>query len=359
LAAFESFFNSLASPSLVIIISIGVFLLYFFRMRMMMQPRVSFAIMALTALFLVVGSQNHDFFKIITKGDNMPIVIMIFAILFFLWLAFRQATLNDMRLEQGLPPNEAESSNKKVLVWPDLVYPEFVMTVALSAAFIIWGVMVEAPIEEPASGTRAPNPAKAPWYFLGLQEMLVYFDPWLAGVVLPGMIVVGLMAIPYIDTNPKGNGYYTLKERPFAIFMFMFGFLILWVVLVIMGTFLRGPNWNFFGPFEFWDPHKVEALVNVNLSEYFWVSWLDMRLPDNPLQRELPGIVLILIYLLIVPAILARTVLKKFFHQLGFARFSILVVLLLMMASLPIKMFLRWTINLKYLVGIPEWFFNI
>ena len=84
-----------------------------------------------------------------------------------------------------------------------------------------------------------------------------------------------------------------------------------------------------------------------------------MRLPDNPLQRELPGIVLILIYLLIVPAILARTVLKKFFHQLGFARFSILVVLLLMMASLPIKMFLRWTINLKYLVGIPEWFFNI
>ena len=356
---FEAFFNALASPELVVGISTVVFLVYLARMRQMMHPRVAFGIMGLTAVFLVVGAQNRDFMTIISKGDNMPIVIMIFAILFFLWLAFRQATLNDMRLEKGLPPNEAAEGNKKVLVWPDLVYPEFVITVALAAAFIIWGVMVEAPIEEPASGTRAPNPAKAPWYFLGLQEMLVYFDPWLAGVVLPGMIVVGLMAIPYIDTNPKGNGYYTWKERPFAIGMFLFGFLILWVMLVIMGTFLRGPNWNFFGPFEYWDAHKVEALTNVNLSEYFWVSMLDTRMPDNALIREAPGILLVLAYFVVGPALLAKTVLKRFFHELGFARYSVLVMLVLCMASLPIKMVLRWTINLKYLVAIPEWFFNI
>ncbi|GJM23480.1 MAG: hypothetical protein DHS20C15_33950 [Planctomycetota bacterium] len=356
---FEAFFNSLASPELVIGICTAIFALYMLRMRQMMQPKVAFGIMGLTALFFVVGAQNHDFATILKKGDNMPIVIMTFSVLFFLWLAFRQATLNDMRLERGLPPNEATESGKKVLVWPDLVFPEFIMTVLLSAAFIAWAVMVEAPLEEPASGSRAPNPAKAPWYFLGLQEMLVYFDPWLAGVVLPGMIVVGLMAIPYIDTNPKGNGYYTFKERPFAIGMFMFGFLIMWVLLVIMGTFLRGPNWNFFGPFEYWDPHKVEALVNVNLSEYFWVSMLDTRMPDNPLVRELPGILLVLGYFIVTPAILAVTVLKKFFHELGFARFSVLVMLLLMMGSLPIKMLLRWFFNLKYLVGIPEWFFNI
>lgn len=356
---FEAFFNSLASPELVIGICTAIFALYMLRMRQMMQPKVSFGIMALTALFFIVGAQNHDFATILKKGDNMPIVIMTFSVLFFLWLAFRQATLNDMRLERGLPPNEATESGKKVLVWPDLVFPEFIMTVLLSAAFIAWAVLVEAPLEEPASGSRAPNPAKAPWYFLGLQEMLVYFDPWLAGVVLPGMIVVGLMAIPYIDTNPKGNGYYTFKERPFAIGMFMFGFLIMWVLLVIMGTFLRGPNWNFFGPFEYWDAHKVEALVNVNLSEYFWVSMLDTRMPDNPLVRELPGILLVLGYFIVTPALLAVTVLKKFFNELGFARFSVLVMLLLMMASLPIKMLLRWFFNLKYLVGIPEWFFNI
>jgi len=359
LESFENFFNALASPQLVIGIATVIFFVYLARMRQMMTPSVSFGIMGLVAVFLVIGSQNHDFFKIITKGDNMPIVIMIYSVLFFLWLAMRQATQNDMRLEKGLPPNEAEDSGKKILVWPDLVYSEFVVTVLLAAVFILWAVAVEAPLEEPASGARAPNPAKAPWYFLGLQEMLVYFDPWLAGVVLPGMIVVGLMAIPYIDVNPKGNGYYTFKERPFAISVFLFGFLILWVLLVIMGTFLRGPNWNFFGPFEFWDPHKVEALSNINLSDYFWVSWLDTRLPDNSLIREAPGILLIIGYFTIAPALLAVTVLKKLFNEMGFARYSVLVMLLLFMASLPIKMLLRWFFNLKYLVAIPEWFFNI
>ena len=139
----------------------------------------------------------------------------------------------------------------------------------------------------------------------------------------------------------------------------MFGFLVLWVALVILGTFLRGPNWNFYGPFEYWDPHKVEPLVNVDLSDFFWVHLLDTRKPDNPLIREMPGIVLILGYFMLVPAILAKTWLKKFFQEMGFVRFSILVMLLLCMGSLAIKMVLRWTINLKYFVAIPEWFFNI
>ena len=117
---FEAFFNALASPELVVGISTVVFLVYLARMRQMMHPRVAFGIMGLTAVFLVVGAQNRDFMTIISKGDNMPIVIMIFAVLFFLWLAFRQATLNDMRMERGEPPREATESQTKVLVWPDL-----------------------------------------------------------------------------------------------------------------------------------------------------------------------------------------------------------------------------------------------
>ena len=109
--------------------------------------------------------------------------------------------------------------------------------------------------------------------------MLVYFDPWLAGVVLPGLIIVGLIAIPYIDKNPKGNGYYTFNERKAEITLFLFGFVILWSSLIVLGTFLRGPNWNFFGPFEYWDIHKLEALINVNLSEYIWVRALGTGLP--------------------------------------------------------------------------------
>src|SRR6476659_11515405 len=158
----------------------------------------------------------------------------------------------------------------KVHTWPYLVRAEFISGCVLLLVLMVWSITVDAPMEEPANPTKTPNPSKAPWYFLGLQELLVYFDPWIAGVLLPGLIIFGLWALPYIDKNPKGNGYYTLKERPFAIFVYLFGFVVMWVVLIVLGTFLRGPNWNFFGPFAYWDPHKVDPLVNVNVSELFW-----------------------------------------------------------------------------------------
>ena len=112
--------------------------------------------------------------------------------------------------------------------------------------------------------------------------MLVYFDPWIAGVIMPTLIIVGLMAIPYIDTNPKGNGYYTFKERKAEIVIFLFGFAVLWVSLIVLGTFLRGPNWNFFGPFEYWSPYKVEVLNNVDLPQMFWVNLLNKPQWGNP-----------------------------------------------------------------------------
>ena len=86
--------------------------------------------------------------------------------------------------------------------------------------------------------------------------------------MLPTLIIVGLMAIPYIDTNPKGNGYYTFSERKFEIGDLPVRLPRALVFLIILGTFLRGPNWNFFGPYEYWDPHKLEPLINVDLSEY-------------------------------------------------------------------------------------------
>src|SRR5712671_3880837 len=115
----------------------------------------------------------------------------------------------------------------KVHTWPYLVRAEFIAGCILLLVLMVWSITVDAPMEEPANPTKTPNPSKAPWYFLGLQEMLVYFDPWIAGVVLPSMIISGLMLVPYCDKNPKGVGYYTLKERPLAVGTFMFGFLIL------------------------------------------------------------------------------------------------------------------------------------
>ena len=243
--------------------------------------------------------------------------------------------------------------------------------VALTAILILWGIGLKAPLEEAASSVKTPNPSKAPWYFLGLQEMLVYFDPWMAGVVLPSLVVFGLMAIPFLDFNKAGNGYYTIKERKFAYLIFQFGFLELWVTLIVLGTFLRGPNWNFYGPFEMWDPHKVEVLNNVDLSQYFWNGMLGRALPKPPADanlvtqigwicfRESPGILLTIAYFAVLPPVLALTVFRSYFQRMGFIRFMVMSNLLLFMALLPIKMVLRWTINLKYIISIPEYLLNL
>ena len=311
-------------------------------------------------LFLILSTLfDENFRKIVTKPDNVPIVGMLFLVPFFTWFSLREGVRNDERTEQGKPLIEQEETAEKVLTWPDLVYTELICMVVLTVILIGWSMALQAPLEAPANPSSSPNPSKAPWYFLGLQEMLVYFDPWLAGVVFPGLIIVGLMAIPYIDTNPKGNGYYTLKERRWEITTFLFGFLILWILLVILGTFLRGPNWNFFGPYEFWDIHKLEALVNVNLSEYIWVKGLHTALPSNPIVREIFGFILVFGYFLLIPPLLAKKWFKGFYQTLGPIRFHVMVFLLLCMTALPIKMVLRWLFNLKYFIYLPEFNANL
>ncbi len=314
---------------------------------------------ALGTAFMVWAFGDPNFHKIITKGDNIPIVILLASVIFFSWLALRQAVIHDEAKKRGNGGIEGELGKQKVFTWPDLVYTEFICLILFTAILIFWSIVIPAPIEEPAATARTPNPSKAPWYFLGLQEMLVYFDPWIAGVVLPGFIIVGLCAIPYLDTNPKGNGYYTFEERPFAWAFFWVGFVLFWVSFVILGTFLRGPNWSFFGPFEFWDVHKLEPLVNVDLSTYFWKDLLDTKLPKNPLLREAPGIVGLLGFFLVIPPLFGKTFLRGLVERMGIVRYNIFMHLLLWFALLPLKMLLRWTVNLKYIVGIPEWFFNV
>jgi hypothetical protein len=358
-AWFKDALNSFFDPIAYTVLSVVLFVLMLVGYKVWTKPKIAGAILAVSVLFLILAWPDKNFQKIVAKPDNVPIVALIFVLGFFTWWALRQAAINDERIERGEPPMEAVEANDRVLTWPDLVYSELICSVIFTVILVLWGVFLDAPLEEPANIGKTPNPSKAPWYFLGLQEMLVYFDPWIAGVVLPTMIITGLILVPYCDKNPKGVGYYTLKERPFAVGTFMFGFLILWISLIIMGTFLRGPNWNFFGPFEYWDVHKTEPLSNINLSEYFWVMWLGKALPDNYLVRELPGILLVLAYLFVLPPLLAFTVCRKLYAQIGFLRYNLVMIHLLAMAGMLIKMVLRWTVNLKYLVFIPEHFFNI
>jgi Cytochrome b(C-terminal)/b6/petD len=366
--------NFLTNPPIFITLVALVFFLVIGR-RGFWRPKVGLVVGAVAAAFVALSTFDPNFRLIVGKPDNIPIVAMLFLVGFFFFLSMSQAYSNDERIARGELPIEATPKEaEKTWVWPDLVYTELLCMVIGMIILVIWGIVFKAPIEEPANPSRTPNPSKAPWYFLGLQEMLVYFDPWLAGVVLPSLIIVGLMAIPYLDTNPKGNGYFTFRERRVEITLFLFGFVILWVLLVMLGTFLRGPNWNFFGPYEYWDLHKLLALNNVNLSEYFWVKLLHANISGlNMFVRELPGILLVVFYVGVLPGLLAHSRrevklpggakvnvgLRKYYEKMGPWRYSVFVMLVLAMFSLPIKMVLRWLFNLKYIIAMPEIFFNI
>jgi hypothetical protein len=358
--------NWLTKPEILLPATLALLVASLLWYRVWTRPPVALAIGGFGLLGFVYsfadwpGVSHAQFRESMTKADNLPIAIIVGLIFFFYWLSLRKAAVNDARAERGEPPLEAVEKSRKVLVWPDLVYTELIAMVVCTVALILWSIYIKAPIEEPANAARTPNPSKAPWYFLGLQELLVYFDPWLAGVVVPGTIILGLVAIPYVDRNPKGNGYYTVSERPMAIFVFLLGFFVLWVVQMFIGTFLRGPGWNFFGLYEQWSVAKVENLGNVDVSELFYVNLLGMTLePSHWLPRELPGILLVLGYLTVFPLLIARTVGRRMFQELGAIRFGVVVNLALFMFAVPLKMILRWLFNLKYVVNIHEIFLNI
>jgi Cytochrome b(C-terminal)/b6/petD len=350
--------NAVADPRLFFLLACGALVVLVWKREVIASNAVGYGVLAFFGLFFAVGTFDPNFRSIVTKPDNVPIVGLIFLLVFFVWYSLREAVLNDRRILAGQGPIEKAESDR-VWVWPDLVYTELIALIVCSVVLIVWSIFLKAPLEQPANPANTPNPSKAPWYFLGLQEMLVYFDPWLAGVVLPSLIIVGLICIPYVDKNPKGNGYYTFTERKAEITIFLFGFVVLWCSLIVLGTFLRGPNWNFFGPFEFWDIHKLAALTNVDLSEYIYVRGLRTGLPANWFIREFFGIVLVLFYVFALPVLLARGWFKIYYAKLGAARYYVSVVLFLAMMSLPIKMLARWLFNLKYIVHIPEFFFNI
>jgi menaquinol-cytochrome c reductase cytochrome b/c subunit len=133
----------------------------------------------------------------------------------------------------------------KVHVWPHLLGIEFVAALVCTAFTLIFSVFVNAPLLELANPNQTPNPSKAPWYFLGLQELLTMFHPMVAGVTIPGLGLIGLILAPYTDRNPSTKP----EDRKFAISLFTI-FMMSWAVLVLIGSFFRGPGQNFIFPWN-------------------------------------------------------------------------------------------------------------
>ena len=134
-------------------------------------------------------------------------------------------------------------NKEKVQVWPHLVIRESIAAIIAVILLIGLSMLVDAPLEEIADPSFSMNPSKAPWYFLGLQELLVYFTPWIAGVAIPAFVIIGLMAIPYIDIGrqeKKDSVVFIYEKRIQRLFS---AGLCLWIVLTVVGLYFRGPNW--------------------------------------------------------------------------------------------------------------------
>jgi hypothetical protein len=245
-------------------------------------------------------------------------------------------------LDQQLPD--------KVHTWPYLVRAEFISGCVMILALLIWSIVIDAPLEEPSNPSKTPNPSKAPWYFLGLQEMLVYFDPWIAGVVLPTLIIIGLMVIPYVDTNPNGNGYYTFAERKLAISTFLFGFLVMWVGFIVIGVFIRGPGWNIFLPWEYWDPHLVVPMTNRDLPYILGAR--------TETAQFLVGLAAVGAWFSLGPAAWIAFRNRPEFRKLGLVRYAIVSGLYLCMVGTVMKIILRLVFSVKYVWVWPN-VFNI
>ena len=246
----------------------------------------------------------------------------------------------------------------KVHTWPHLVRSEFLCAIIVTLFLLVWALLVDAPLEEPANPARTPNPSKAPWYFLGLQEMLVFFDPWHAGVVLPSLIIVGLMVIPYIDINPKGNGYYCWKDRKWELMTFILGFHILWVSLIIIGTFLRGPGWNWFWFWEKWDPHKVESLTNIDLPYMLGVR--------DEVTATIVGAIAVVGFLvggMIAFYYMCKAIkgadFDEFMVRWGMPRFLLTGFLVVNIWATVVKMLGRHLLNMKYVMVLKTPYFSI
>jgi hypothetical protein len=242
-------------------------------------------------------------------------------------------------LSKDLPKSTTKTNNRQdppdmLPVYPGFVFKEFLAALACLLVLAWLGLLIEAPLDVAAGPDFTPNPAKAPWYFLGFQEMLLYFDPWLAGVVIPFLIISGLILIPLLDTDPRGAGCYSFRRRIWATLPFTAGLLFL-ALLTVMPAWFRGSNWDWYWP---------------------WQDW-SMAKPARPDFRSLPnwlGLSLIGIYYF-MGMLLPFTFWRNRFEKWGWVRYSTYFFLVLTMGAVVIKVLLRLLLNVRYIVQTP-WF---
>jgi quinol-cytochrome oxidoreductase complex cytochrome b subunit len=166
----------------------------------------------------------------------------------------QEPTIVDGKRVLGVVPGKPPGGDRKVLdeqepvmVWPHLLVRHGVAALVVMVVVLLLALFFNAPLREIANPLNTPNPEKAPWYFAALQELLSHFHPMVAGVLVPGAIIIGLIALPYMDRNPRlSPRFRKVAVATFTVFM------VVWIILTLIGFMFRGPNWGWVWPWQEW-----------------------------------------------------------------------------------------------------------
>ena len=262
--------------------------------------------------------------------------------------------------------DKVENENKTVV--PHLVYRELVCALFALIIILLFSLVFDAPLEGKANPAITPNPAKAPWFFLPVQELLVYFDPWLAGIVIPFILILALITLPYLDFNPLGSNRYAFSRRRFAIIIFC-ATLLVWFALLYIAYFFRAEHWQFRWrlPFQMPPPMdvgkvtpQVYSLLTLSAGADVMPEYARSVITISAAQH---GYFIYLLFLFAALLILFGApylFVRIFRKELGiatrtnFAKASILSFYVWVFLLVLVKIYFYWITNLKYFL-VTDW----
>ncbi len=302
-------------------------------------------LLLLTATFLGIGLSDDVHRRLLLHPERLPVLVLVLSSVAVLWFEMRR-----FYLPEGQSP-EAPRPGRPLATRPLDAAVATVVGLVLVALVLLRppGLGAEA---DPAA---RPDSVKAPWFLVGLQELDTYFDPWVPYLALPLLLVAGLLGLPWLETGDDGGG----RRRA----LFLLGWLLLWLWPMVVGALLRGPHWNAFGPFEVWDPTRPPPPVPRPLSEVVWLDWMGGFQPASWWLRELPGMLLLGGYFLLLPLALRRLALTRgafetYWKAMGPWRFRAALAWVLAVMIVPLKMYGQWLLDIGYWIHLPELSFN-
>lgn len=279
---------------------------------------------------------------LLQQPDALALVALVVLLAATVLVGIVAARRRDARPAEG-PAGDQEM----VTTWPHLLRLELIAGLAALLVVTWWAIALELRPGTPADPTVTPAIAKAPWFFVGVQETLQYFDAWLAGAVLPLVMILGLCALPYLDRNPEGNGRLTLRQRPLALLV-VAGLLVMWLLPMVVGQLCRGEHWLL-------QPAWHPAPVDPPLPPAQQLSLADRLGLGLAASQLLGGAVCVGPYAALV--LLWRPLSRRhgWIARTGIVRYLVAGALLVTALGVAVKVALVATLDLRYL-WVSPWF---